>query len=34
VRRYALRGAWAWAAMAATACIMALDGYLLVDMVA
>ncbi|MPT38102.1 MAG: manganese transporter [Achromobacter sp.] len=32
--RYALRGAWAWAAMTATACIIALDGYLLVDMVA
>lgn len=31
--RYALRGAWAWAAVIATVGIVLLDGYLLVDMV-
>lgn len=29
--RHALRGAWAWAAIAATVGIIALDGYLLAD---
>ncbi|MNK36780.1 Divalent metal cation transporter MntH [compost metagenome] len=32
--QYVLRGAWAWAAVAATVSIIVLDGYLLVDMVA
>lgn len=32
--QYVLRGAWAWAAIAATVSIIVLDGYLLVDMVA
>ncbi|MNT65335.1 Divalent metal cation transporter MntH [compost metagenome] len=31
--QYVLRGAWAWAAIAATVSIIVLDGYLLVDMV-
>ena len=31
--QYALRGAWAWAAISATVGIVILDGYLLVDMV-
>lgn len=30
--QYALRGAWAWAAISATVGIVVLDGYLLVDM--
>ncbi|MFD4840625.1 Nramp family divalent metal transporter [Achromobacter sp. NPDC058515] len=32
--QYVLRGAWAWAAIAATVGIIVLDGYLLVDMAA
>jgi manganese transport protein len=30
--KYVLRGAWAWAAVAATVGILLLDGYLVADM--